>query len=91
MILQPTKTVEFDPSNKKHRLAVKAFLRRNAWCDSPYRFSYDPAYGSVADQVRDKMLKWYMEREFAVKKPVEKKTSISVFPATGTKKIALAS
>lgn len=68
MILQPTRTVQFDPSNKKHRQAVQAFLKRNAWADSPYRFSYDPAYGSVADQVRDKMLKWYLNKEAGVKK-----------------------
>lgn len=66
MLLQHTKTVKFDPDNKKHRAAVRAFLRRNAWVDSPIRFSHDPAYGSVADQVKAKLLAWYMKREFKV-------------------------
>ena len=64
MILQHSKTVKFDPANKKHREAVRAFLRRNAWIDSPIRFSHDPAYGSIADQVRAKLLAWYVQREF---------------------------
>lgn len=63
MILQSPNTVEFDPSNKKHREAVRAFMKRNAWADSPIRFSYDPGYGSIADQVRSKLLAWYMEKE----------------------------
>lgn len=64
MMLQHAKTVEFDPSNRKHREAVGAFLKRNAWIDSPIRFSHDPAYGSISDQVRAKLLAWYLNKEF---------------------------
>lgn len=63
MILQKPNTTPFDPANKAHRHAVAAFLKRNAWADSPIRFSYDPTYGSVSDQVRAKMLTWYMDKE----------------------------
>lgn len=63
MYLQKTDTVRFDPSNKEHRAAARAFMKRLAWVDSPLRFTHDPEYGSVADQVRIKMLKWYMDQE----------------------------
>ena len=63
MLLKIQGTVAFDPANKEHRLAVKAFMKRQAWADSPFRFSYDPAYGSVAHQVQAKLLDWYIEQE----------------------------
>ena len=63
MLLQKPQTQPFDPNQKNHRLAVHAFMKRNAWSDSAIRFSYDPAYSSVADQVQTKLLKWYMSQE----------------------------
>lgn len=75
MLLTLPATVEFDPSKKAHRDAVRAFMKRQAWVDSPIRFAYDPAYGSIADQVRAKLLQWYMDKEAGVKKtsPIEAK------------------
>lgn len=75
MLLTLPATVEFDPSKKAHRDAVRAFMKRQAWVDSPIRFAYDPAYGSIADQVRSKLLQWYMDKEAGVKKtsPTEAK------------------
>ena len=67
MILQKTNPIEFDPSNKEHRFAVAAFMKRTAWVDSKFRFSYDPAYGSVSDQVKVKLLHWYIEQETGIK------------------------
>ncbi len=67
-ILQKPNTVVFDPANRKHRDAVRAFMRRNAWGDSPIRFAYDPQFGSIADQVRSKLLDWYMAKEDKPKK-----------------------
>lgn len=61
-------TVAFDPANKHHRKAVALFMKRNAWADSPIRFSYDPEFGSVADQVKAKMLTWYLGKESEPKK-----------------------
>lgn len=65
MILQRQEIIEFDPSNREHRAAVRAFMRRRAWVDSPLRFAYDPAYGSVAEQVQAKLLDWYIAQEEA--------------------------
>lgn len=76
MILHALATTPFNPANKAHRIAVAAFLKRNAWVDSPLRFAHDPAYGSIADQVKAKMLTWYMAQESAkVAKPVVKRTA----------------
>lgn len=63
MLLQRQALVDFDPSNKEHRAAVRAFLKRKAWADSPIRFAHDPAFGSVADQVQAKLLQWYVDQE----------------------------
>ena len=63
MYLQKPSTVTFDPSIKAHRQAAAKFLKRLAWRDSPIRFSHDPSYGSVADQIRSKLLQWYVDRE----------------------------
>lgn len=63
--LKKTETVAFDPSNPEHRRAVRAFMKRQAWVDSPLRFNYDPGYGSVAIQVQLKLLEWYSEQEEA--------------------------
>ena len=68
MLLKRQETVEFDPSNKEHRAAVSAFLKRKAWIDSPIRFTYDPTYGSVADQVQYMLLQWYINQEESKKK-----------------------
>lgn len=65
MLLKRQETVEFNPANKEHRAAVRAFLKRKAWADSPIRFAHDPAYGSVADQVQAKLLQWYVVQEEA--------------------------
>ena len=73
MLLRHPNTVEFNPSNRAHRLAVAAFMKRNAWIDSPLRFSHDPSYGSLAEQVRVKMLLWYISRDVEkAAKPVKK-------------------
>lgn len=63
MALQKQKSVVFDPSEKSHRDAVKAFLKRRAWSDSPIRFLAASPYGSIADQVTAQLLFWYMEQE----------------------------
>jgi hypothetical protein len=63
MLLKRIATVDFDPAIKAHRVAIRAFLKRRAWGDSPLRFTHDPAFGSVADQVCAKLLEWYVHRE----------------------------
>lgn len=63
MYLVKPATVNFDPANKEHRAAARAFLRRKAWVDCPLRFTHDSAYGSVAEQIQFKLLDWYVEQE----------------------------
>lgn len=71
MILQQPATIDFDPANKEHRQAVKDFLKRKAWVDSKYRFTYDPIYGSIANQVQEKLLAWYIDQEDSRTKKVQ--------------------
>ena len=71
-------TTTFDPANKLHRKAVASFMKRNAWADSPIRFSHDPEYGSVADQVKAKMLTWYINREMV--RPAAKIVTVAQTP-----------
>lgn len=78
MILHKMNTVAFDASNKLHRKAVASFMKRNAWADSPIRFSHDPEYGSVADQVKAKMLAWYINREMV--RPAAKIVTVAQTP-----------
>jgi hypothetical protein len=66
MILQKQNTVAFDPSNPRHRIAVASFMKRTAWADSDFRFTHDPAFGSVADQVKVKMLHWYIAQDTGI-------------------------
>lgn len=63
MILQHRVTVKFDPSSKEHRDAVRKYMKRRAWVDSPLWFTDDDAFASVPDQVYSKLLAWYLEQE----------------------------
>lgn len=63
MVLQRTIRVAFNPNLKDHRNAVIAFMKRNAWVDTSYRFVLEQNYESVADQVKDQLLKWYVEHD----------------------------
>lgn len=62
-MLKKQDTINFDPANKTHRSAAAAFLVRRAWGDSPFRFTHDPKYGSVADQVEKKLLAYYISKD----------------------------
>jgi hypothetical protein len=63
MLLKRQELIEFNPTKKEHRAAVRLFLKRRAWVDSPLRFAHDPQYGSVAEQVQAKLLDWYVAQE----------------------------
>jgi hypothetical protein len=65
MFLKRQEVIEFNPANKAHRAAARAFLRRKAWVDCPLRFAHDTGYGSVAEQVQAKLLDWYVAQEEA--------------------------
>jgi hypothetical protein len=63
MLLKRPEAVIFDPSIKEHRVAVRQYMKRKAWSDSPLKFAHDPAFGSVADAVQFKLLQWYLDQE----------------------------
>lgn len=63
MSLQKTNGVAFDPSIIEHRNAVKSYLKRNAWRDADICFAHDPKFNSLVEQVRTKMLNWYISQE----------------------------
>ena len=63
MPLEKQNTVKFDPSKKAHRESAAAFMRRRSWGDAPIRFSHDPAFGCVADQIEKKLLTYYMSKD----------------------------
>lgn len=65
-ILQHTQPVQFNPADPAHRKAVANFMKRTAWADSEFRFAHDPAFGSVADQVKVKLLHWYIAQDTGV-------------------------
>jgi len=68
MLLKCQSTVKFDPANKAHRASVRAFMKRHAWSDAPIRFTHDPVYGSIVEQVQTKLLEWYLAKEVAPRK-----------------------
>lgn len=80
MYLKLPQRVDFDPSNKEHRQAAAAFMRRNAWGDSPIKFTHDPDYDNVANQVRVKMLHWYMANDFGRIEVAVPRTAITTKP-----------
>jgi len=76
MFLKRQEIVSFNPELKTHRAAVRSFMKRRAWVDSPLRFMHDPSYGSVAEQVQSKLLDWYIAQEEAKLNKI-KKTKIT--------------
>lgn len=74
MYLKKPETIKFDPSIKEHRQAVSAFMKRRAWSDSALRFTHDPMYGSVSEQVQLRLVEYYIGKEFnKVRKPIKHK------------------
>ena len=67
MIILKNSAVEFDPSIPAHRQAVRDFQERQAWADSELRFKHDEEYGSIAAQVRVKLLAWYIKQDSELK------------------------
>lgn len=71
MLYHP-KTIQFDPSKREHREAVRDFMRRKHWGDTNLRFSYDPTYGSISQQIQEKLLSWYIFKEESRREKVAK-------------------
>lgn len=63
MTINTTPAVDFNPQDPTHRMAVARFMKRYAWNDAGIRFTHDPEYGNLVDQVKDKLLKFYLAQE----------------------------
>jgi len=87
MILNSTQAVVFDPSNKEHRKAVEAYMKRNAWVDATLRFIHDTEYDSIPEQVKTKLLQWYLQKENARSAPKVSKTKpkVRIVPQAATR------
>ena len=88
MYLNKPATVDFDPNKKDHRAAFRAFMKRKAWSDCSMRFTHDPGYGSISEQVQAKMLDWYIAQDEAkeLRKPSKLRLHVEnsrVIQATG--------
>ena len=80
MLLKHRETVKFDPSNQEHRLAIKDFLKRNAWSDTKFRFFLEPEYHNLVDMCQTMLLDWYLSNDLHA--DVERKVLKGVIPAT---------
>ena len=80
MLLKVRDKVKFDPSNREHRNAIKAFLKRNAWNDTEFRFSLEPEYHNLIDMCQSMLLDWYLSNDLNT--DVERKVLKGVLPAT---------
>ena len=63
MTINTPPTVAFDPANQQHRMAVGRFMKRYSWADAGIRFSYEPEYNNLVDQIKDRLLKHYLQQE----------------------------
>jgi len=66
--------VEFDPNNKKHRIAFFQFKVSGKWPDN-MRFNLDPLYGNVPSMINQKLLDFYFARDRAIPKDLKEKYS----------------
>jgi len=62
--LQKIPMVEFDSSNKEHRLAYHNFLKYNTWSKSKFRFILEDTYIDIPTMISDRLLRHYLKREF---------------------------
>lgn len=64
--------VDFDPFNKKHRVAFLEFKLSGKWpCD--LRFNLDPLYNNVPSMINQKLLDFYFNRDRAIPKELKER------------------
>ena len=54
----------FDAANQKHRSAYYRYLQSASWGDCPYQFVVEEPYIDLPHCINQKMIKYYMGREF---------------------------
>ena len=64
--------VEFDPFNKKHRIAFVEFNLSGKW-PSNLRFNLDPLYNNVPSMINQKLLDFYFNRDRAIPKELKER------------------
>ena len=74
IISRQYKYVDFDPNNKKHRIAFCEFKLTGRWPDS-MRFNLDPLYVNVPSMINQKLLDFYFGRDRAIPKELKEKYS----------------
>ena len=73
--------VDFDPFNKKHRVAFLEFKLSGKWpCD--LRFNLDPLYNNVPSMINQKLLDFYFNRDRAIPKELKEryKNQHAIYP-----------
>jgi hypothetical protein len=58
----------FDAANQKHRSAYYRYLQSASWVDCPYQFVVEEPYIDLPHCINQKMIKYYMGREFSKNK-----------------------
>lgn len=56
--------VRFDVYNKDHREIFDIFSNTGTWSRSPVRFALEGEYEDVITMTRERMLRYYLDREF---------------------------
>ena len=61
--------VIFDASNKDHRRWFAEFNISRTWAHCPVRFVIDDDQGDLVTMIQRRLIQYYVDREFVVKKP----------------------
>lgn len=61
--------VVFDASNKDHRRWFAEFNINQTWSHCPVRFVVDEDHGDLVTMIQRRLIQYYVDREFVVKKP----------------------
>jgi hypothetical protein len=56
--------VRFDVYNQQHREIFDTFAHTGTWSTSPVRFALEGDYEDIVTMTRDRMLRFYLDREF---------------------------
>jgi hypothetical protein len=54
--------VFFDVNNEEHRLAAQHFIKTTGW-SYPWIFVLETGYRDIPNMVKDKLLKFYIEKD----------------------------
>jgi hypothetical protein len=58
----------FDVNNKSHRQSYYDFMTNHSWKNCPYSFIIEEPYKDLPTMIHDKLLSYYLTKEFGVVK-----------------------